>query len=67
MELIKVNVETLKEYFKIKSNPELAKKLGVSRVAIWKWEKRGIPVSRQALIEVTTNGHIKANVAKEAS
>lgn len=38
-----------------------SKKLGVTRAAISIWKRRGIPLGRQALIQLQTRGRLKAD------
>lgn len=50
--------EAIKEFG---SKSSLADRLGVSRQTVYLWEKKGkIPFSRQAQIELETNGKLKA-------
>ena len=58
----KEEVMTLHEAIKeFGSKQALANRLGVSRQTVYLWEKKGvIPFSRQAQIELETNGKLKA-------
>lgn len=40
---------------------ELAGKLGVNKMAITNWKKRGVPMTRAIEIEKLSNGQIKAS------
>lgn len=56
-----MNVKDLREHYKVNSNPQLAKKMGVGRTTLWDWENKGIPLKTQALLELKTQGQLKAN------
>ena len=57
-----MNVEQLREHYKVNSNPQLAKKIGVGRTTVWDWEKKGIPLKTQAFLELKTKGKLKADI-----
>jgi len=57
-----MNVKQLREHYKVNSNPQLAKKIGVGRTTVWDWEKKGIPLKTQALLELKTKGKLKADI-----
>lgn len=57
-----MNVQDLRKYYKVKSNPQLAKKMGAGRTTVWDWEKKGIPLNTQARLQILTNGKLKANL-----
>lgn len=57
-----MNVQDLKNYYKVESNPQLAKKIGSGRTTVWDWEKKGIPPRTQATFEVLTKGKLKADL-----
>jgi len=57
-----MNVEQLREHYKVNSNPQLAKKIGVGRTTVWDWEKKGIPPKTQAFWELKTKGKLKADL-----
>ncbi|KEC85386.1 MULTISPECIES: hypothetical protein [Acinetobacter] len=56
-----MNVEQLREFYKVKNNSQLAKKINKARSGITKWEKEGIPPRTQATFEVLTYGKLKAD------
>jgi hypothetical protein len=56
-----MNVDDL--VMKFGSESEAARKLGLTRAAISVWRKRGIPVQRQALIQLMTRGRLRAELA----
>ncbi|WP_338755939.1 Cro/CI family transcriptional regulator (plasmid) [Moraxella lincolnii] len=60
-----MNVEDLKSYFKVTRDVEIASKLSVSPSAVCKWRKEGIPKSRQAIVEIRTNGKLKSDYSTE--
>jgi hypothetical protein len=39
----------------------ISKSIGVSPSQLTEWSKRGIPLARQALIEIQTDGKLKAD------
>lgn len=57
-----MNVKQLREYYKVDSNPQLAKKIGVGRTTVWDWETKGIPQKTQAFLELKTKGKLKADL-----
>ena len=62
-----MNVQDLKKYYQVKSNPQLAKKIGAGRTTVWDWEKKGIPIKTQAHIQLITNGEVKADLQSSAA
>lgn len=54
-----MNLQDIKEYLGVTTNADVARKLGVSKVAVGNWEEK-IPEERQAIIEIQTNGQLKA-------
>nr|WP_313091232.1 MULTISPECIES: Cro/CI family transcriptional regulator [unclassified Moraxella] len=50
----------IKKYFGVTTNADVARKLGVSKVAVGNWESE-IPTERQAIIEIQTKGELKAD------
>lgn len=52
----------LKSFFHAKTDSALADRLNVSKAVVHKWKKNGIPVERQAVIQIQTNGALKANI-----
>ena len=57
-----MTVDDLRAFYKAKSDAELARILGRDRSVINYWRK-GIPLSTQAVFEISTNGGLKANIA----
>ncbi len=43
------------------SAPEAARKLGVSRQLLFYWKEKGIPLGRQALIQIQSRGRLRAD------
>lgn len=41
---------------------DVAEKIGVGHTVLTNWKKNGIPLSRQAMIEIQTNGALKADM-----
>ncbi len=42
------------------SPPIAARKLGISRQLLHYWREKGIPIGRQALIQIQTRGRLRA-------
>lgn len=61
-----MTVEDLRNFYKAKSDAELARILGRDRSVINYWRK-GIPLSTQAIFEVSTKGELKANISSLVS
>jgi len=57
-----MNVKELRKYYRVDSNPQLAKKIGVGRTTVWDWETKGIPPKTQAYLELRTKGKVKADL-----
>ena len=55
-----MTLNDVKKYFGVTTNADVARKLGVTKVAVGKWES-GIPTERQAIIQIQTNGKLKAD------
>lgn len=56
-----MTVNDLRIFYKAKSDAELARILGRDRSVINYWRK-GIPLSTQAVFEVSTKGKLKAEI-----
>lgn len=56
-----MTVDDLRSLFDLQKDAHIAKKLGVSKVAVGDWAKNGIPKPRQAIIQIQTNGALKAD------
>lgn len=56
-----MNTQDLKDFHQCKTRRDLSKKTGYSEVTLWKWEKFGIPLSTQAVLQIKTNGKLKAD------
>lgn len=57
-----MNVQDLRNHYKVESNPQLAKIMRVGRTTVWDWEKKGILLDTQARLQILTNGKLKANL-----
>ena len=57
-----MTVDDLRAFYKAKSDAELARVLGRDRSVINYWRK-GIPLSTQAVFEISTKGELKANIS----
>lgn len=56
-----MTVNDLRIFYKAKSDAELARILGRDRSVINYWRK-GIPLSTQAVFEISTKGKLKAEI-----
>jgi hypothetical protein len=56
-----VKINDLMSYHNCKNRKELSQKIGYSTVTLWKWEKLGIPLTTQAVLQIKTNGKLKAD------
>lgn len=61
-----MNVDDLCTHFGAKNDSDLAVKLGVVRSSVSQWRSGGIPLPRQAQIQIITKGKLKADF-KEAT
>ena len=57
-----MTVDELKQHYGTKTDTELARKIGYTKGAVSKWRKKGICVETQALLQLKTNGMVKANL-----
>lgn len=55
-----MTLNDVKKYFGVTTNADVARKLGVTKVAVGNWES-GIPTERQAIIQIQTKGELKAD------
>ncbi|UYZ80283.1 hypothetical protein LP123_07350 [Moraxella bovis] len=62
-----MTVQDLMDFYGCKTQSQLCEKIQISRVALWKWKKQGIPFRTQASFEVKTNGELKADQTKTPS
>lgn len=56
-----MTIDQLHQFFKTKTDLELANVLCVSKGMLSRYRSGGIPLSRQALIEIQTKGKLKAD------
>ncbi|WP_375038620.1 hypothetical protein [Acinetobacter sp. RW6] len=56
-----MNVKQLREFYGVRNNSQLSKKIQKVRSLLTKWENDGIPPRTQAAFEVMTNGELKAD------
>lgn len=56
-----MKITDLMSYHQCRDRDELSKKIGYSKVTLWKWGKKGIPLRTQATFEVVTGGKLKAD------
>lgn len=57
-----MNVAELRKYHNVENNSQLAKKIKRGRSTIAGWEKEGIPLSTQAMLQIQTQGKLKADL-----
>ena len=57
---MQISIDSLKEFYGCCTDSDLAEAISVSRIAIFKWKKYGIPYSRQAQIQIESNGILTA-------
>ena len=57
-----MTVDELKLHYGVKTDSELAQKVGYTKGAISKWRSKGISLETQALLQLRTNGRVKANL-----
>ncbi len=57
-----MTVDEVLAHFGAKNDSDLASKLGVVRSAISQWRGSGIPLPRQARIQIMTKGKLKAEL-----
>lgn len=56
-----MKISDLMNYHDCKNRKELSLKIGYSTVTLWKWGKFGIPPTTQAVLQIKTNGKLKAD------
>lgn len=59
-----MNINDLKNFFGTQTFSDLGKKLNVCKATITNWNNSGIPIEQQALLEIGTNGKLKADRSK---
>lgn len=59
-----MTVAELMTYFDVKTFNALGEKLGVCKATITNWNANGIPIEKQALLEISTSSKLKANREK---
>lgn len=60
-----MNVNDLRNFYNVKNNSRLSKRLNCTRSNITYWEKHGIPSGVQAILEIQTNGVLKADLKQK--
>ncbi|WP_151760443.1 hypothetical protein [Acinetobacter junii] len=56
-----MTVQELRDFYLVKNNSQLAKKIKCVRSTLTNWEQHGIPPRTQATFEVLTKGKLKAD------
>ncbi len=56
-----MTVNDLIKFFSARNIPQLAEKSPFKKPTLYYWYHHGIPIEQQALIEIGTNGKLKAN------
>lgn len=54
--------DDLQDYFKGQSYEDIKKQTGISKSQLTNYKNEGIPTGRQAILEIQTNGMLKADV-----
>lgn len=62
-----MTVDDLKFHYGVKTDGELAKALRKTPGAISKWRSKGISASTQAILQIQTNGVLKANLKQSVA
>lgn len=60
---VNMTVDELKKYYKVNRDSDLARILEKTRGAISKWRSKGIPENTQAILQIRTNGKVKADLS----
>jgi hypothetical protein len=55
-----MNVDDLRTHFKCGSDLKLSQVLGMTAGNISHWRTNGIPIARQAMLQIQTKGKLKA-------
>lgn len=58
-----MSVDDLRAFYRMPTDETLAKRLRVSKSTVSFWRAHGIPLPRQALIQLHTRGKLRADVA----
>jgi len=58
-----MSVDDLRAFYRMPTDEMLAQRLRVSKSTISFWRAHGIPLPRQALIQILTKGKLRAEVA----
>lgn len=56
-----MKLDDVKQHYGFNDDCEVAKLFGISKPAVRKWRTGGVPDSRQAMLELATNGELKAD------
>ncbi|MBF7687051.1 hypothetical protein [Acinetobacter rathckeae] len=62
-----MNVSELRAFYRVKNNSQLARKIGRGRTTICDWDKFGIPNGAQAILQIQTNGALKADLKQQVA
>lgn len=62
-----MTVDDLKHHYGVKNDYEVAQIIKKTRGAISKWRAKGIPTSTQAILQIQTNGALKADLKQSAA
>lgn len=57
-----MTVDELKLHYEVKTDSELAQRVGYTKGTISKWRSKGISLETQALLQLKTKGKVKANI-----
>lgn len=56
-----MTVDDIKNFYGLTHDAEISRKIRVTKVAVGKWRKNGIPIKFQASIQVFTNNALMAD------
>lgn len=60
-----MTIDDLKSFYCVTKDCDLSAKLKVSKSTISKWRSKGIPIERQAVIQIKTDGGLVANLQQQ--
>lgn len=58
-----MTLDDVKAFYGLRYDAEVGRKYKLTKTAIGKWKKNGIPAKRQAVIQVLTNNKLKADLS----
>lgn len=58
-----MTLNDVKEFYSFQYDAEVGRKFKLTKSAIGKWKKKGIPPERQAVIQILTKNKLKADLS----